>query len=67
LKATKSLQKSIFANNSSQAPYSSYGCRSLTVAPLPETLQKNSYAMVIEDYFSEWMEAILLPNQKLPQ
>jgi len=34
------------------------------LGPLPESLQKNIYVMVVGDYFSRWMEAIPLPNQE---
>ena len=34
------------------------------LGPLPESPQKNSYVMVVGDYFSRWMEAIPLPNQE---
>ena len=34
------------------------------LGPLPESPQKNSYVMVVGDYFSKWMEAIPLPNQE---
>ena len=31
---------------------------------LPETKNKNKYLLVIGDYFTRWMEALPLPNQK---
>ena len=34
------------------------------LGPLPESPQKNSYVMVVGDYFTRWMEAIPLPNQE---
>ena len=34
------------------------------VCPLPESMKGNSYIMVVGDYFSRWMEAILIPNQE---
>ena len=34
------------------------------LGPLPESPQKNSYIMVVGDYFSKWIEAIPPPNQE---
>jgi len=34
------------------------------LGPLPESDQKNSYIMVVGDYFTRWMEAIPIPNQE---
>ena len=34
------------------------------LGPLPENPQKNSYIMVVGDYFSKWMEVIPLSNQE---
>ena len=34
------------------------------LGPLPESDQKNSYIMVVGDYFTRWMEAIQIPNQE---
>ena len=32
------------------------------MGPLPETKQRNSYILVITDYFSRWIEAFAMPN-----
>ena len=34
------------------------------VGPLPESENKNSYIMVVGDYYTQWMEAIPIPNQE---
>ena len=34
------------------------------VGPLPESEKGNSYIMVVEDYFSHWMEVIAIPTQE---
>lgn len=34
------------------------------LGPLLETVNKNSYILVIGDYFSKWTEAFPLPNQE---
>ena len=34
------------------------------LGPLPETKNKTKYLLVIGDYFTRWMEALPLPNQK---
>ena len=34
------------------------------VGPLPESDHGNSYIMVVGDYFSQWMEAVPIPNQE---
>ena len=36
------------------------------LGPLPETLSKNKYVLVIGDYFSKWTEAFAIPNQEAP-
>jgi len=33
--------------------------------PLPESSQKNSYVLVMSDYFTHWTEAYALPNQEV--
>ena len=35
------------------------------LGPLPERDQKNSYVMVVGDYFTRWTEAIPIPNQEV--
>ena len=35
------------------------------VGPLPESENKNSYIMVVGDYYTRWMEAFPLPNQEV--
>lgn len=34
------------------------------LGPLPETENKNSYILVVDDYFTRWMEAYAIHNQK---
>ena len=34
------------------------------LGPLPESHQKNSYVLVVSDYFTRWTEAYALPNQE---
>ena len=34
------------------------------LGPLPESSQKNSYVLVVSDYFTRWTEAYALPNQE---
>ena len=34
------------------------------LGPLPESTCKNSYILVIADYFMRWTEACALPNQE---
>ena len=34
------------------------------LGPLPESSQKNSYVLVVSDYFIGWTEAYALPNQE---
>lgn len=34
------------------------------LGPLPETLNKNRYILVVGDYFSKWTESFPLPNQE---
>ena len=33
------------------------------LGPLPETTAGNSYVLVVDDYFTKWMEAYPIPNQ----
>jgi len=34
------------------------------IGPLPESEKGNNYIIVVDDYFSRWMEAIPIPNQE---
>ena len=34
------------------------------LGPFPESLSGNSYILVVGDYFTCWMEALLIPNQE---
>ena len=36
------------------------------LGPLPESNNGNSYVLVVGDYYSKWMEALLVPNQEAP-
>ena len=36
------------------------------LGPLPTTATGNKYVLVIDDYFTRWMEAFAIPNQEAP-
>ena len=35
-----------------------------TLRPLPESDARNSYLLVVGDYFTRWMKAFPIPNQE---
>ena len=36
------------------------------MGPLPESKQKNSYILVMADYFTKWIEVFAIPDQPAP-
>lgn len=67
--ATCATRKNIVPKHRAPLQSISAGCPLQIVAmdilgPLPESEAGNSYILVVDDYFTKWMEVYPLPNQE---